>query len=300
MTDLTTTHMRRPDFIIVGTMKSGTNTIGRYLEQHDEVFMAKKEISYFSSEENYAKGAGWYASFFREAGNVQVIGERSPSYASYPQAPDRIHEYAPDAKLIWTFRDPAKRAYSQYWHNAIRGGEKYSFDKTVDIEIQNPDFRSHMGNLFRSRYVEQIERYLEFFPKEKMLFFTFEELKSDHKKVLSNVCSFLEIGVLDSLVTKKIVSHKTYRPRSLRLQYWNRHRLEKVSRRAAYYLQKLNTQQHPGYPPMSEEVKQRLAEYFHPYNQRLTALTNMDISAWNHQSKHVAQPNQAPSLHEQS
>lgn len=300
MTDLNNTPIRRPDFIVVGTMKSGTNTIGRYLEQHDQVFMAPMEISYFSTEDKYAKGPEWYASFFDERGNAQAVGERSPGYASHPDAPARIHAFAPDAKLIWTFREPAKRAYSQYWHNAIRGGEKYSFDKTVEIELQNPDFRSHLGSLSRSRYVEQVERYLQLFPIEQMLFFTFEELKSNHEAVLTKVCNFLEVEVRDSLVAKKIVSHKTYMPRNLRLQHWTTHRLAPISQRAAYYLKKLNTKPSPGYPQMSDQMRQRLSAYFHPFNQRLARLTGLDISPWDKKPTDMREPNPASTVMRQS
>ena len=43
------------------------------------------------------------------------------------------------------------------------------------------------------RYADQIERYLEVFPKERFLFLDFRDLTRDPQAVLTRTCEFLEI-----------------------------------------------------------------------------------------------------------
>ena len=65
-----------PDFVLLGATKAGSTTLFRRLEQHPEVLAGgAKEPNFFSREENYAKGIGWYRS-------VLPQGSRRPSRRS--------------------------------------------------------------------------------------------------------------------------------------------------------------------------------------------------------------------------
>ena len=59
---------RMPDFIIIGAMKCATSTLHDQLaEQPGFVMSEPKEPNFFSDEENWAKGLGWYSGLFAAA-----------------------------------------------------------------------------------------------------------------------------------------------------------------------------------------------------------------------------------------
>ena len=61
--------IHRPDFIVIGAMKSATTTLHEQLARQPGIFMCHpKEPNFFSDDENYARGWGWYGSLFRAAG----------------------------------------------------------------------------------------------------------------------------------------------------------------------------------------------------------------------------------------
>src|SRR6476661_6165514 len=69
---------KRPDFIIVGAMKSGTTQLYNFITMHPDIEKAKsKEIHYFTLY--YDKGEEWYLDHFHSSPN-KLIGEASPTY----------------------------------------------------------------------------------------------------------------------------------------------------------------------------------------------------------------------------
>lgn len=70
---------------------------------------------------HYDNGPDWYRSFFSARESEKEAGEISPSYIMIEEAPKRIHDWNPEAKLIFVFRDPVERAYSHYCM-LLRGG----------------------------------------------------------------------------------------------------------------------------------------------------------------------------------
>ena len=58
--------IHRPDFIVIGAMKSATTTLHEQLARQPGVFMSRpKEPNFFSDDAIYARGWGWYSSLFR-------------------------------------------------------------------------------------------------------------------------------------------------------------------------------------------------------------------------------------------
>ena len=77
--------LRLPDFFIIGSAKSGTTTLYRYLCRHPNIFMSTpKEMSFFSKDKEYERGVEWYASLFADASENQLCGEASTTYTRWP------------------------------------------------------------------------------------------------------------------------------------------------------------------------------------------------------------------------
>jgi hypothetical protein len=179
-----------PNFLIIGAMKAGTTSLYHYLRPHPEVFMPKvKELSFFAEERNWRRGLGWYAKQFREAGPASLaIGEASPVYTRFPDfrgVPERIATHLPGVRLIYIVRDPIERIRSHYQHMVIVGAEKSSLDRAV---FENPMYLNY------SRYALQIEQYLPYVPRDRLLVITSESLRSDRSSTLRRVYTFLGVA----------------------------------------------------------------------------------------------------------
>jgi hypothetical protein len=206
-----------PDFIIVGTQKGGTSSLYHYLCQHPQVLAAAtKEVHYFDN--NFHQSPNWYLRQFPSlmarcvnslrTGRRTVTGEASPFYLMHPHTPERIARTVPDAKLIVLLRDPAYRAYSQYQHNQRMGWDPLPFEEAIDREEERigPALQAILDDPLkvdtrftawsykaRGRYLEQLQRYERFFPREQMLVLSSEDLSSSPATVYRRTLDFLEL-----------------------------------------------------------------------------------------------------------
>jgi hypothetical protein len=211
-----------PSFLIIGAQRAGTTSLYDYLCRHPdvagptvpkgEVWWAK-ELHFF--DDGYERGVDWYRAWFplaasrvlaRRRGRDLVAGEATPSYMFHPQAPARVAATIPDARLIALLRDPVERAYSHYQMMVRMGREQLSFEDAVEAEperlaaeqqrrdadptYKSPDYR-HFAYISRGLYAEQLERWLEHFPRERLLVVASEDLGARPEEVYVAVLAFL-------------------------------------------------------------------------------------------------------------
>jgi hypothetical protein len=173
----------RPNFILPGAGKSGTNSLRSYLNEHPQVYFCRaKEPNFFAHA--YDQGEDWYENLFRGAGAAAATGEASTHYFWYPESPSRMHAYNPDMRLVFSLRDPVRRAYSDYTAKLSRAGEELSFREVLD---------SDTTLLAHSRYHTNLKRYLEVFPKEQIHVIVFDDFIADRNAVLAGICEFLGV-----------------------------------------------------------------------------------------------------------
>lgn len=264
-------------------MKSGTSTLAHHLSQHPEVFMLDREVHFFyeQGKGHWQEGPEWYRDQFQEASPEQVVGEKTPTYSYLPGVAERIHELLPDVKLIWIFRDPIDRAYSNYWHAVCRGVEPLRFDEAVRQEDERGVWK---GYVRRSRYAEQVSRYLDVFDQEQMHFSLFEDLKDSPQSVLREVFRFLGV---DSAYAKQLNQrarkNTTRIPRSISFRYLTQSVMNDIPilRTLVSRLDHwLNQRREAGYPDLDGILRERLEEHFRPHNERLQNQTGLDLSVW--------------------
>jgi len=86
--------MTLPNYLVIGAQKSATSSVCDLLAGHPEVFMTDpKEPYFFSHDEVWSKGLGWYESLFEGADGCPAVGEGSTTYTQqsmYPNAPARV------------------------------------------------------------------------------------------------------------------------------------------------------------------------------------------------------------------
>jgi len=99
-----------------------------------------------------------------------------------------VRETVPDARLIVLLRDPVDRALSHYHHEVALGREPLSF-------VREPGYFSHAWWDYtyaaRGRYAEQLERWLDVFPREQLLVLASEDLAGDTSGAYARVLEFL-------------------------------------------------------------------------------------------------------------
>lgn len=237
--------VKKPNFLILGTQKGGTTSLYEYLCHHPRVIPnLHKEVDFFIWQ--YYRGLDWYISHFPplpEGGNF-ITGEASPSYMVDGRVCDRLYEAFPDVRLIFILRNPVDRAFSQYQdHVNWMGREHRSLEQAIADEIAIIDtlddltlaerqfWMTQYGYLLRGMYVYFLEKWMSRFPAEQILILKSEDLYADPQETLKQVFEFLELPD---------------------------HPLPEYPRYTA-----------GSYSKIPESIRQSLAEFFRPHNQKL-------------------------------
>jgi hypothetical protein len=182
-----------PDFVVIGAMKCATTTLHEQLARQPGLFMSRlKEPSFFSDDQVYAKGLGWYTAIFRDAKDHQLRGESSTHYTKLPAYPctvDRLARLLPRVKLIYVMRHPIDRLASHYLHELTVGRIKVGLEQAV---VHHPELVDY------GRYSMQLEPYLDAFGPEAVHPVFFDRLIAEPDDELERIGRFL--GASEPLV----------------------------------------------------------------------------------------------------
>lgn len=227
----------KPSFLIIGVQKGGTTSLHNYLIQHPQLIAPdKKELHFFDSLDllNNTK----YLNFFPKEYLTNTISfESTPRYIYYPGVAKKIAKFNSKMKFIVVLRDPIKRAFSA-WNmyqqlKELPQLKKYfkelenkspnerlytcfyknkfpTFDEWTSYEL-NSKFDKTMiepSIIRRGYYKEQIELYLNYFPKEQFFFIDSESLKYKTLSVLNSASEFLGINTFNNLELDLERSHE--------------------------------------------------------------------------------------------
>jgi len=291
--------MTLPNLICPGAAKSGTTSLYEILIRHPDVFLSRvnKEAHFFDYDENYRQGLPWYSkTFFEGYGGQRIIGDITPSYMFVPAAFERIHrDLGPDTRFLFMLRHPVSRAYSQYRFNVKRSYETLPFEAALAAETERAtkDFFSllHFAYAGRSRYAEQLGRFIDLFGRERMLVLLFEEDFLDATDTtIRRVEDFLEIP--HAPIAAAAHSNAASVPRSERLTrlVFGHPAIRKAgkalipsykSRRSIFRNLKRMLEKPGTTPPLDEETRRTLfLAYFSDDTGRLEDLIGRDLSRW--------------------
>ena len=272
--------MNIPDFLIVGGMKCGSSSLRNYLMQHPKVTMLPAEGNFFNMGHTDTLDLRHYRDRFLKLDPHQrtLWGEKTVDYSYFPDIPKKIHQANPDVKLIWIFRDPIKRTYSNYWHEYKRGEEWLTFKQAIyeeDIrKITNPIHAYKEKSL----YSHHVKRFLEYFSIDQMHFILFEEMIKQHHSVFVEVLRFLGADSWLNLDYQPV--NATVLPR---FPTFFRCGKKIVGTRGYFYklLYVLNFKgKKPGFHPIAPHENEYLKSYFEPFNKELAQITGLDLSVW--------------------
>ena len=171
--------------LLVGAMKSGTSNLFFVLGQHPQFSPCNlKEPSFFSDEQEYAKGFSYYRDLWDWDPAVHKVAlEASTTYTKYPQqeAAQRIAEAGKDFRFIYIMRNPLERIESH-----IRQGLYQGFSQGLDKGLGEHE-------VALSRYANQLDQYTKYFPRESILLLTLEDYRRNGADVLKRVCEHLGV-----------------------------------------------------------------------------------------------------------
>lgn len=265
-----------PDFLIIGGQRCGTTSLYYYLaEQASVCAAATKEVHFF--DDYYERGIDWYRTQFPTRTYKYYVehrrhrhfltGEASPYYLFHPRAPGRIATVLPKVKLIALLRNPIDRAYSQYWLEIKGRYESLTFEAAIGCEqeriagerermISDKHYHSfkyrRFSYLARGKYIDQIEDWLKFFPRDQFLFLKTEDLYTHPALVVRQTMDFL--GVPDHEIKTTDKAFKRY----------------KVPSKTGYRTKGTA-------PEMEPAIRKYLVEYFRPFNARLYEFLERDL-----------------------
>lgn len=201
------------NFIICGTQKGGTSALDMYLRSHPEICMAnKKEVHFFDNEAAFRADSPDYTSyhsFFTLELQHKVVGEATPIYMYWRDAPRRIWQYNSDMKIIVLLRNPIDRAYSHWNMERQRNAETASFWESIRNEEERcrealPYQHRVYSYIDRGFYLEQLRRLWAYFPKKQVLVLRNEELQNNPNETLQKVFAFLGVSLLPLMNTVNI------------------------------------------------------------------------------------------------
>ncbi|MDX5934404.1 sulfotransferase family protein [Acidithiobacillus thiooxidans] len=213
-----------PNFYMVGTVKGGTTSLYRHLQQHPDVFLpAFKEPHFFAQIQPRAnrklliesiEDEADYLKLYRSALKFSAVGDASTSNLWYPEVPERIHQVAPDAKIIIMLRDPVARAHSHYLMDFREG----IVDQPLSVELLKRDFEQREKGWGISRmyvdlglYADPVQRYFQTFGASNVQILQFDELVRAPEDTLQRVAQHLGIAFEPFLQMDLNTVHNAYK-----------------------------------------------------------------------------------------
>lgn len=214
-----------PDFFVVGAAKSGTTLLHDYLAQHPEVSMpTQKEPRFFSfadsppcfaspdNLDNSITSLSEYLSLFEQADRDKKLGDASPSYLYLHQQTIRNMERFYDPRdlrqvhIIVLLRQPADRAWSQYWSFARLLQEPLPYEQAIKPEHIQQRLQTNWNVFYDylgfGAYTSQVRAYMAQFGRQNVSVYLFEDLISDPLALCRTV--FKTIGVDDGFIPKEL------------------------------------------------------------------------------------------------
>ena len=205
-----------PNLFVIGASKSGSSALHAYLRVHPDIAMSsEKEPCYFVDQQELEDA--WpimarqpcshdrdaYLALWDENPNARYRGEGSVYYSQSPHKsgiPARIKSACPDARIIYTVREPVSRAVGHYWQRFKEFQEKLPLEQALK---DNPLYRD------TSDYALQMNAYLEHFDRDQILVIVAEDLRTRRRETLAEVIEWLGLPNYDFSESEITERHKS-------------------------------------------------------------------------------------------
>jgi len=191
--------MNRPNLIIAGPPKAGTTSVFEWLASHPQACPSKKKETFYFSEnisgvnrsENYlSHGLSRYSEVFEACKNASVFFEATPNYIFDSVAREQIPKLGNDLKVMFIYRDPAERLWSEY---RFKRYKKRTFSGSFEDFIGLQGNQCH-GHFFeRGKILDLINDWSDKMGKSQVWVFHFDDLKKHPRAFMQKMSSLLGI-----------------------------------------------------------------------------------------------------------
>jgi len=194
-------HKLMPNLFVIGASKSGSSALHAYLKVHPDICMGREKEPCFFVDQRELEEAWpimarrpcsheWnaYLGLFKGGEDAPYRGEGSVYYSQAPHRSGvaaRIARFCPDARIIYTVREPIGRAVGHYWQRFKEFQETLPIDQAM---------RSHPIYRDTSDYALQLQEYRDHFPDSQIKVVVAEDLRSHRREVLADIIDWLGIS----------------------------------------------------------------------------------------------------------
>lgn len=196
--------------IVGGTTKAGTTSLFRYLSAHPNVCGASmKETRYFLDQDyplprrfhSESDAIARYYAYFSNCMPLETLRvEATPDYLHGERCARNIQNSLPNARLIFTLRNPVDRACSWYRFGIQNGllDAKLDFADFVNRQLSAQEENERRSTqidrvVYQGRYANYLRRFYSCFSSSQIHILLFEDLKANPAEEMRRLCLFLNL-----------------------------------------------------------------------------------------------------------
>nr|XP_054758597.1 heparan sulfate glucosamine 3-O-sulfotransferase 1-like [Lytechinus pictus] len=290
---------RLPDVLIIGSKKCGTTTLKNFLGFHPQITVTQYEAHFYDTKRYM--GMDWFKDQLPYALPNQLVVEKTPRYFVYPGIKEQMRkDLDPDIKLIIVLREPITRGVSDFLHITYKrytGADKKAVKPSLSPEL------AELRKTFKKKEAEYSRRY----PNYDNVGLTFEESVLNDKGEIDVSSAIIDTGiyvkhlkewlkyysrdqilVLDGeqlILEPYQIMQKTEKFLGIETYFSPEHFHFDVKKRF-YCLSKpmsvcMKSSKGRMHPSISDEIVEKLKQFYMPYNIELEELLNQTFS-WTH------------------
>ena len=255
--------MKQPDFIIGGATRSGISALLHILDHHPQVFIPhRREHQFFLQSDVSQKSIESCKTAFEDAANLNNMTQIPKTRVLHGEKefdPERAAQGCPNAKIIFTLRNPVERAYVQFYHALSEKKETVrTFEHAMEAELSGLRSPETTGRcwIYKNQYQTHLDHWLSFYPRENILVLIYEEWTDRANSNLTPLEDFL--GLENGSLLEN--PEKGFDPK------------EKIDSLREEYPKK--------YPALSEATKEQLEDIFSVDKTYISNLLGREIPTW--------------------
>lgn len=192
-----------PNLFVIGAPRCGTTSLYAALKQHPDVYASVLKEPHFHAPDlpeqpHTVSDPDDYARLFAAAGAARYRAEASVWYFYSREAPTRIADAHPDARIVLLLRNPAEMAISLYELYLRTGNERESDPAAALLRTRQTRFDSSYFP-FGLHYLHLLDmatplaRWRARFPEDRMRVLLFDAFYAAPEAGFRSLCEWLQI-----------------------------------------------------------------------------------------------------------
>ena len=270
-----------PSFFVIGPPRTGTSWLYQILKERTVLPSLTKETRFFDT--HFQRGVDWYWAHFEGPNENRCMGEIAPTYFASREAPQRIKELVPNAKIVCIFRHPVERILSLYRVKRAYGIIPWSFEEAI---LRDPELTE------TSKYATYLKSWRQEFGFDRVLPTLYDDLRDSPQDFVDKLADFIGISRFrlsreetHSVHSSEAMTHpRSYyctRSATLLAEWLKvRHFGRLIAPIRSSPISKLLLGGGRAFAGLSSEVALTVQELFRHEVEELEALLERDLSAW--------------------